>query len=154
MSGGDGLDWFPSEYCDEVMPSARASADAWIVESGGKHYLAPCDPCDGAEVGPLLADGDVIEFTTCEVHAEIGFALRAGKPVFALPPPPGFEQCCVMNGWQMETLATDVDEMISMLREADGGDGDYVASFYTFADAGPFRFDAGKRSFEKVVGRT
>lgn len=137
--------WYPTSYLDEVMPSGRGSASAWIETIDGKPHLVAAE--DDAPPTPLT-DGAMIEFHRCESYDEMALRLGRDDHSFEREPPREAEQCCILNGWQAETLSCSTEELVRQLREAGAGPGDYLAAFYTFVDAGPYRFCAETNSFE------
>ncbi|MBU3887722.1 MULTISPECIES: hypothetical protein [Methylosinus] len=141
--------WYPECYLDEVMPPGRADPSAWIVDIGGAAHLAGLEQ-DGDQWARPLRDGDTVRFFRCDTHDEIELRLAADGHALASEPPAEFEQCCVGGGWQGDTLAESVDEMVAGLREADAPPGDYDVFFYTYFDTGPWRFVAESRTFEQV----
>jgi hypothetical protein len=144
--------YWPTDYVDEEVPPGRESPTAWIFLSGGSAYLNPCEESDDKEiVFRLLNDGDTIEFTRCDTFLETTLMLVEDGFTLADPAPPEFEQCCVLDGWQSETLASSVDELAKFIREADGETGvEFRVVFYTYVDTGPWRFCAATNSFRPV----
>lgn len=140
--------WYPECYLDECMPAGRASASAWIVEIDGAPHLAG-DRFNGEGASPLT-DGQIVRFFRCDTFDTIEMTLTDDGYSFAQEPPTDFEQCCILGGWQGDTLATCVEEMVALLRETEAEPGDYAASFYTYVDTGPWRFVAASRTFEQV----
>lgn len=139
---------YPECYLDEVMPPGRADPNAWIVDIDGAPQLAG-DGFDG-EGSTALVDGQIVRFWRCDIYDTIELTLTRDGYSFAPEPPTVFEQCCILEGWQADTLATCVEEMVSLLREAEAEPGRYAASFYTFVDTGTWRFVAASRTFEQV----
>lgn len=142
--------WWPQDYCDEIMPKGRASPDAWIVDHDGVAMLAPWEDHD-LPVTPI-GDGEIIKFVSCVTHANIGLILTADGHKFDTEPPAQFGQCCILDGFQSETLAPDIPSMIQFLRKMqdETDELEYIASFYTYDDGAPYRFIAAERRFEKV----
>lgn len=137
--------WWPTSYLDEVMPSGRDNPSAWIEIIDGKPHLAAA----GDDEPPTpLADGAMIEFHRCETYDEMTLRLGADDHSFERAPPRAAEQCCILDGWQADTLSCSTQEMIQQLREGGAEPGDYSAAFYTFVDAGKFRFCAETNTFE------
>lgn len=145
-------EWWPTDYLDEVSPPGRHCPNAWIVDVEQEQYLAGEDAHEPfcREEATHLIDGAIVHFSRCDTFAEIVLTLTADGYSLASAVPEGFEQCCILDGWQCDTLAGSVEEMVAFLREAGDEPGDYAAAFYTFTDAGPWRFDRASRSFVQV----
>lgn len=144
-------EWWPTDYIDEVVPPARESPSAWIVVHDEGFALAGADELADDSLGPDLEDGAIVKFTYLVSFGEIDVTLTDSGYRLASPEPVGYEQCCILGGWQLETLAAAPKEMIDLLRESGAEAGEYVASFYTYVDAGPYRFCEATRAFEPVV---
>lgn len=126
--------WWPTDYCDEVMPAGRADPDAWIVVRPGGAIGSAWMIASDFDEPPVwsLADGAIVSFVSREIHDEIKLTLTADGCRFERAPPAGFEQCCILLGFQAQTLAEGVDEMIARLRACEVDPGEFLASFYTF----------------------
>lgn len=138
--------WFPEEYCDEVMPADRESANAWLLKMADGSICL--DACEMGDDPRPLADGEIVKFSTRTDYGQTTLHLF-GDGSFSIDDamPEKAEQCCVMHGWQTETLSTDVNELVSQLKDAGGDPDDYNVSFYTFSDSIPLRFDAKSAAF-------
>lgn len=142
------IEFWPAAYIDEVMDRGRASPSDWIEQHDGRPCLA--ESSDDDEVGAPweLADGEIIEFISCETLLEttLRLTLDGGFQLAQTPPP--FGQCCVLDGWQSETGSETVDDMVESLRGADAEIGDYRVAFFTWSQPAHFRFVAATNSFE------
>ncbi|WP_330084344.1 hypothetical protein [Methylocystis iwaonis] len=139
--------WWPTAYIDEIMPPGRDNASAWIEMIDGAPHLVGESDNDLMKPRPLK-DGDLIEFHRCETYDEMILRLGANDHAFEREPPREAEQCCILNGWQADTLSCSTQELIKQLRDGGGEPGDYLAAFYTFVDAGKFRFCADTNTFQ------
>lgn len=147
--------WWPYDYMDEVNPQGRPGPDAWIEDADGVAMLGPME--DGEMLETTLSDGDIVKFISCTVHAHIGLTVAADSFAFEFEPPTKFDQCCILDGLQSETLANSVEEMIGLLREFAPDEmlatQSFLASFYTFDDPQAYRFIAAERRFEKATAQ-
>jgi len=142
--------WFPKDYCDEVMPDDRESANAWLIKTAsGTICIDAPTPWDGEPIP--LSDGEIVKFSTRTDYgrAKLTFA-SDGSWTVDHPMPKDAQQVCAMLGWQSETLSKSVEGVVDLLREIGEADGEFVLAYYTFADAPDQRFDAATQSFVEV----
>ncbi len=142
--------WMPYDYCEETSPDPRPSPSAWIIEDDDGR---PCLAEEFGDVGFALEDGRQVKFLRLHDHGGAVIVFNEdGSASLSEPMPAGADQCCVMDGWQAETLADDTDTLLANLRDAaepDAGD-EFRVSYYTFEGPLPFRFDAAARAFLPV----
>ncbi|WP_424363567.1 hypothetical protein [Methylocystis parvus] len=142
-----GQKWWPEHFLDEVMPPGRDHPTAWIETIGGRACIAaPDDDREPRE----LKDGDLVRFQRCDDYGVIDLHLRPDGYSLSQDPPKEAEQCCVLDGWNVETVAIDVAEMVESLRDAGADPETYRAAFYTFVDTGDWRYCAATNAFEQV----
>ncbi len=143
------LEFYPTEYVDEVMPDGRESANAWLIKrADGAICLDAPTPFEG-EMRPLV-DGEIVKFTTCQSFGKASLVWRSPTDFdLSEPMPEGAKQCCALNGWQMETLSDNVDELARLLGEAGADPGDaFTVAFYTYSHGDlALRLDAATGTF-------
>lgn len=145
------LKWYPSDYCEETSPDGRSCASDWIEDYQGNSILAPFYEGDDGEA-QILSHGDVINFVTCSDYGTATLTLADDRSWrVSSPMPHGADQCCIMDGYQIETLSTSVNECARELIDAGGEPGFYIISYYTFSGPTPMRFDQHQNSFEAVI---
>jgi hypothetical protein len=139
--------WWPEEFLDEAMPPGRGSPTEWIETIGGR----PCIAVDDDErEARQLKDGDLVRFHRCDSYGEIDLTLRPDGYALAKEPPREAEQCCILDGWNVDTVSESVADMVDALRAAGAGPDVYRAAFYTFVDTGDWRFCAQSNTFEQA----
>lgn len=142
--------WFPSDLMDEVMPPGRPSPSAWIVALDDGATALDLST-DFEPVHHLLNDGDTVAFASRTDYGEATLTLTATDYSVSAEKPAGAEQCCALDGWQSDTLASDVAELVGHLRDCDQTEGEFRIAYYTFSDDIPYRFDAASKSFVRVT---
>jgi hypothetical protein len=93
-----------------------------------------------------------VEFEECSMtpHGSAILTLWAKRQWSVDNPMPQFaEQVCALNGWQVESLATSVEECAEALFDYDAEPGEYELSYYTWSDGIPFVFDGARRTFRR-----
>lgn len=138
--------WFPDHYVDEMMPSDRDSPDAWLtrIDDGAPALDRACE-FDAPE---LLKDGEIVMFTRRNDYGGADLTLReTGEWSVSAPMPAEAEQCCVTHGWQLDTLATSLPELVDNLKMADAEPDEYPVIYYTFVHSIAFRYDAASHKF-------
>lgn len=142
--------WLPSDLMDEMIPTPRSTPDAWIasLNDGAPALDWGDDGEDGRPKGPMLKDGDVVNFQSCTKYGEAVLTFRAAADWSVdRPMPPEAKQVCAMRGWQTDSLASTVEECVENLIEHEAEPGEYELSYFTWSDDIPHRFDAKTRSF-------
>jgi hypothetical protein len=143
--------WIPVDFMDEGGPSPRDDKEDWLARLDDG---APCLRCMDAWAGdePLthpLKDGETVEFSKFTDFGSARLDLNAdGSFTVDRDMPAGAEQCCIMLGWQSETLSESVGETVKMLIEAGGEPDDYMIAYYTYSEGIPFVFRAAASTFE------
>ena len=146
MSANGTVAWFPEILVDETMPPDRASPDAWIVALDDGAPALDLQPMGDGEKR-LLRDGEIVNFQTRTDFGTAVLTLTREDHSVSEPMPVAAEMCCALNGWQIDTLSTDVSELAYNLRDAGEEEGEFTISYYAFSDSLPFRFDASVRRF-------
>lgn len=144
--------WIPVDFMDEFSPEPRERPEDWLrsLDDG-----APCLRCQDQFAGdePLihpLKDGEAVEFSKFTDYGTATLLLAAdGSFTVSRDMPASAEQCCIMLGWQSETLSESVAETVRMLIEARGEPDDYLISYYTFSEGIPLTFRAAALTFEE-----
>jgi hypothetical protein len=144
--------WLPYDLMDEMTPAPRNSPDDWVgsLDDGAAAIIAGVDGARTAEKICLLRDGDNVKFCSMTPHGSAILTLRTERQWSVdSPMPAAAEQVCAINGWQIESLATSVEECAEALFDYDAEPGDYTLSYYTWSDGIPFIFDAASRTFKR-----
>jgi hypothetical protein len=143
--------WFPCDYVDEMMPADRASPDDWIAVMKGGHGLVSAEgPYDGQPPRPL-ADGEIVTFMSRTDYGSAVLTMHEdGTWAVSSEMPEGAEQVCAMDGWQTDSLATNVEECVANIRDYGGGPGTYRLSYYTFSEPIAFEFGASTGKFKEI----
>lgn len=127
-----------SEFSDEVMPCAPR-LDAWA-----EWLNAPVDATWVNGPARQIADGEVFEASTLDIHAEpLVATYQGGSPAWLHPEPPEgadfFAEATGGGHWDGETindsLASALDCAAEMLDPAPGDEVEFVVG----RDAGPVR---------------
>lgn len=143
------MKWWPYDYIDEIMGTHRASANAWIEDKDGRPFLGANDIASGFGEEPrAISDGEIVKFVTMTDHGEAIVTLNdAGSWSVSSSMPEAAESCCILYGWQSDTVGGNVDETMKALIAEGAKPGEYTISFYTYSNEIPLRFDQATRSF-------
>ena len=142
----------PSDLMDEMIPSPRNSPDDWIgsMDDGAPAIIAGVDDGGTAEKICLLRDGELVKFCSMTTHGSAVLTLKSGGQWSVDNPMPwAAEQVCAINGWQIDSFASSVEECTEALFDYEAKPGDYDLSYYTWADGISFVFDAGRQTFKR-----
>jgi hypothetical protein len=145
--------WLPSDLMDEMIPPPRPSPDAWITsfDDGAPALDRGEDDETGRPRRSPLKDGEIVNFQSCTHYGCATLTLKAGREWSVdRPMPPEAENVCAMEGWQIDTLAPDVEGCAQALFDTDAEPDDYELSYYTWSADIPHRFDIASRKFKPV----
>lgn len=127
-------EWWPENLVDEVMPEGKAAPEDW-VEDG--HLVTPGSDGDGNDIERRhkLADGERVKFFRCAEHGRAVVTVASGGTAHCeAEMPAGADQCCIMEGWQMETSSGSVLETLQLLQDCDPEPDEYIICFFEWED--------------------
>jgi hypothetical protein len=146
--------YFPQDLVDEIMPPDRPTPDAWIVDldDGAPALDLRFSPDEANSNCRALKDGDHVIFVSRSDYGVWPLKLTAEGYTVDVPMPSEANTCCILGGFQAETLATSLEECVRLLREYVGDsfepDDVFEVFYYAFDDGVPYRFDAAARHFD------
>lgn len=139
------VQWWPSEMMDEVMPTGKEKPEDWLF--GGSSIWIVADEGEGGMTAGLK-DGQIVNFVTCTDEGSASLTLNDDKTWSVdFPMPASAKQCCIMSGWQSDTLGDTVEQSVKGLIDNDAEPDTYEISYFTWSDNIPLRFDLATRSF-------
>lgn len=152
------IEYWPEQLVDEVMPPGRDSPEEWLTGEP-PNVLLVVNPGDEDWGGGLrtiaLADGDIIEFARCEnfaAYGDVTLTIEAsGAWSINAPMPHKATACCVLDGWQGETVAGSVEDMVQDFLQEGPDPGDYNIAFFHW-DELTMCFDKATRTFRNTKG--
>lgn len=143
--------WWPEALVDEIMPEGRKSPDDWIVDHNGAPALSMGEeedndgPPQPLQAGQIIQFSAMVELDMCVLRLDAQGGYTVERPMH-----PEATDCCILHGWQFETMAESVDGCVQGLRDGAAEPGDYVISYYTWKHQQAYQFDAAKRCFVKI----
>lgn len=141
--------WFPFEYVDEGMPPDRSSPSAWLAHlADGAPALAAAE--DGG-APRALKNHEIVPFMSRDDVAEARLTLRADKSwAIDRTMPAEADTCCILEGWQVDTVSGTLEDTVAALIDADADPGEYVVAYAAWSEPLPFRYDATAHAFIPV----
>lgn len=143
--------WAPEYYVDEVCAQPRPTPAAWLVKlADGADALAGEKLFWDGEPIPIQ-HGEVIQFYSYTDYGSAALTLdQDGNWKIDRTMPDGCTQCCVMNGWQEQTVDADIEGMARLLARAGAEPGIYPVSFSCWDGPFAFEFDGNAKTFKRV----
>lgn len=128
------LEWFPSDWVDEVCPPSRPAPADFIVPVFGGFELGYASGEDRELHNQPLKAGDVVEFVSCErlPDVEVTFRIDGTFDLHGTIPP---DQNVVIVDGDIDTLQPSFDGLIADIREPE--DPDFSARAMIFPDSEP-----------------
>ncbi len=141
--------WNLEAHVDEIMPGGRPTPGDWAVQCDGQWRLRN----EHGDPGEPLQDGEIVAFLRHDIYGSATMTWRAADDFdISAPMPAGATQCCALDGWQVDTLSANPEELARQLANCDDvepGD-EFEISYYHWTDPIQHRFIAATGEFVVV----
>lgn len=128
------LEWFPSDWVDEVCPPSRSAPAGFIVPVLGGFELGYASGEDRDIHNQPLKVGDVIEFVSCERLPDVEATLRVDGTYDLHGMIPTDHNVVIVDG-NIDTLQPSFEDLIADIREPK--DPDFSARAMIFPEGEP-----------------
>jgi len=151
--------WIPAEYLDEGPCDLRDSPDAWLaaISDGAICLDTPSTWTGGdAEAARItMVDGVVVPFLYYEEIDTATLTLAEnGDWTVDTAMPTQANGVAAMDGWQHETAAGNLEEVVDALVSLGAEPGEYPISYYFWSEQIALHYVARLRTFVQVDGET